>query len=174
MKTEDSVTQPATKNEVKPKKRVHNILQQPSASNRMARNSPTSTVLPSHQYFTRKKIIPANPENHVTKYSSLNHKDPTSRAEHERMQQTAGTSTFSNPKPAMLEIMSKMRQKASTPAAYRGEMHTTRSLIEPTSSWNIGCRPQVKEETPPDEDPQEEPQFGGSWTTAAREIIHEE
>jgi hypothetical protein len=34
-------------------------------------------------------------------------------------QQTANTSSYSNPTPAMLEIMSKMRQNVSTPGARR-------------------------------------------------------
>jgi vaccinia related kinase len=69
--------------ELKPKKRVRNSPWQPFASNRMARNLPTSPVLPSHQCFTRNKVISANSENHVTKYSTLNHKYLIIRAKHE-------------------------------------------------------------------------------------------
>jgi vaccinia related kinase len=159
---------PDNTEELKPEKRVPNTPRQPSASNRMVRNSPNSPVLPSHQYFTRKKIISANPENHVTKYTTLNRKDPTIRAKHEPMQQqTAGTSTLSNPTPAMLEIMSKMRQKASTPAAYRGEMHWARSPVQPTREAHGTFSADRRSRK--DEHPQEEPQVGGSLTTAGRD-----
>jgi hypothetical protein len=45
-------------------------------------------------------------------------------------QQTANTSSFSNPTPAMLQIMSKMKQKASTPAARRSGMCRARPPVQ--------------------------------------------
>jgi hypothetical protein len=47
------------------------------------------------------------------------------------LQETADTPTFSNPTPAMLEIMSKMRQKASLLAARQGGMCRVGSSVQP-------------------------------------------
>ncbi|PNF39204.1 hypothetical protein B7P43_G01303 [Cryptotermes secundus] len=118
--------------------------------NRMTRNSPASPVLRSHLQFSWEKIISGNPERQMKKHATLNRKlsapipaksepvlliqrqsnrvkqkltaslpempEPTNPGK-----QTADTSSFSNPTPAMLEIISKMRQKASTPAITGGK-----------------------------------------------------
>jgi vaccinia related kinase len=140
--------------ELNPKKRICNILQQPCASNRTPRNSPTSSVLPPHQHFSLKKIIPGNPKKQVMKHGTLNHKLPTNMlANSEQVvsnsvlqkftaptkpwQQTADTSSICNPTPAMLEIMSKKRQKASTPAAHRGGMCRAREPVWPSKEVHI-------------------------------------
>lgn len=116
----------------------------------MTRNSPASPVLRSHLQFSWEKIISGNPERQMKKHATLNRKlsapipaksepvlliqrqsnrvkqkltaslpempEPTNPGK-----QTADTSSFSNPTPAMLEIISKMRQKASTPAIAGGK-----------------------------------------------------
>jgi vaccinia related kinase len=141
--------------ELKPKERICETLQQPCASNGTTRNSPTSSVLPSHQQFSLEKIIPVNSEKQAKKHAALNHKLTTNiPANSEQVvsncviqkfietllevseptkpwQQTAETSAFSNPTPAMLEIMSKTREKASTPAARRGGMCRARLPVQP-------------------------------------------
>jgi vaccinia related kinase len=48
--------------EVEPKKRVCNSPRAPCASDRMARNSPTSPALLSRQQINREKIVSGNPE----------------------------------------------------------------------------------------------------------------
>jgi hypothetical protein len=115
----------------------------------MTRNSPASPVLRSHQQFNWEKIISGNPEKQLKKHPALNRKLSTAipaRSEAVMLmrqsnrvkqkftaslpevpepakpwQQTADTSSFSNPTPAMLEIISRMRQKASTPANAGGK-----------------------------------------------------
>ncbi|XP_069674134.1 serine/threonine-protein kinase VRK1-like isoform X2 [Periplaneta americana] len=118
--------------------------------NRMTRNSPTSPVLRSHQQFSWEKIISGNPERQLKKQPTINRKyNATNLAKSETLmfvqqrqsnrmkqkflatlpevqepikprQQVADTS-LSNPTPVMLEIMSRMRQKASTPANSTGK-----------------------------------------------------
>lgn len=117
---------------------------------RMTRNSPASPVLRSHLQFSWEKIISGNPERQMKKHATLNRKLSApipARSESLMLiqrqsnrvkqkftaslpevpepatpgKQTADTSSFSNPTPAMLEIMSKMRQKASTPAIAGGK-----------------------------------------------------
>ncbi|PNF16481.1 Serine/threonine-protein kinase VRK1 [Cryptotermes secundus] len=117
---------PENKSELKPEEKICNNLQQPYASSKTTRNSQTSSVLPSLQQFSSKKIIPVNPETDDSEQvmsncvmqkfteSSLEVSEPTKPS-----QLTAVTSSFSNPTRAMLKIMSKTRQKASTPAAHR-------------------------------------------------------
>lgn len=115
----------------------------------MTRNSPASPVLRSHQQFSWEKIISGNPERQMKKHTALNRKlstpipakpeSPVFIRQSNRVKQkfttslpevpeptpprklTADTSSFSNPTPAMLEIISKMRQKASTPATAGGK-----------------------------------------------------
>jgi hypothetical protein len=116
----------------------------------MTRNSPTSPVLRSHQQFSWEKIISGNPERQLKKLPALNRKlSTTITAKSEPVMlmqrhsnrvkqkftatlpevpepptlqhQTADTSLFSNPTPAMLEIISRMRQKVSTPASGGGK-----------------------------------------------------
>lgn len=116
----------------------------------MTRNSPTSPVLRSHQQFSWEKIISGNPERQLKKQPTINRKyNATNLAKSETLmfvqqrqsnrmkqkflatlpevqepikprQQVADTS-LSNPTPVMLEIMSRMRQKASTPANSTGK-----------------------------------------------------
>jgi hypothetical protein len=140
--------------EPKPKKGICSTLRQPCASNGTTRNSPTSSALPSHQQFSSKKIIPVSPEKQVKKHAALNRKLPTNIPTNSEQvvsncvmqkftesllevsestkpwQQTADTSSLSNPTPAMLEIMSKTRQKASTPAARRGGICRARPPVQ--------------------------------------------
>jgi hypothetical protein len=147
--------------ELKPKKRICNTLQQPCASNRTTRNSPTSSILPSHQHFILEKIIPVNPEKQVKKHATFNRKLPTNMPANSEQavsncmmqkftesllevseptkpwQQTADTSSFCNPTPAMLEIMSKKRQKASTSAARRGGMCRARPPVQPPREVHV-------------------------------------
>jgi vaccinia related kinase len=129
--------------ELKRKKRVHNTLQQCCASNRTIRNSPSS-VLQTYRRFNGKKIVLGNPKKQVKKHATLNCNlpstiptkyEPVVLIEHlpneviqkftaslpevsertKHWQQTADTSSlFSNPTPAMLEIMLKMREKKSS------------------------------------------------------------
>jgi hypothetical protein len=116
----------------------------------MTRNSPTSPVLRSHQQFSWEKIISGNPERQLKKLAALNRKLSTTisaksepvmlmQRQSSRVKQkftaslpevpeqttpqhqTADTSPFSNPTPAMLEIISRMRQKTSTPANVGGK-----------------------------------------------------
>jgi hypothetical protein len=63
-----------------------------------------------------------------------------------RWQQRADTLSFSNPTLAMLEIMSKMRQKATTPA-HQGGMCRLRPLVQPPKecACDDNCRPLVVE-----------------------------
>jgi hypothetical protein len=101
------------------------------------------------------KIIPVNPEKQVKKHAALNRKLHTNIPNNSEQvvsnyvmqkfaesslevseptkawQQTADASSTSNPTPAMLEIMSKTRQKASTPAACRGGMYRARPPVQP-------------------------------------------
>jgi hypothetical protein len=136
---------PENTTELKCKKRIHNTLQQPYVSNRMIQNSPFP-VLQSYKRFNGKQIVLGNPKKQVEKHATLNCNlpstvstkyEPVVLIEHlpneviqilraslpevsertKHWQQTADTSLFSNPTPAMLEIMLKMRQKASTSAA---------------------------------------------------------
>jgi vaccinia related kinase len=150
--------------ELKPKKRIRDTSPQPCASNRITRNSPTSSVLRSHQQFNREKNMSGNPEKQVQKPAALNHKLPTAiSAMYEPVvltqslsnevkqkftasvpevseptkpgQQTADTSSsFSNPTSAMLEIMSKMRQKSSTSAA---GIHRVRTPAQPPKEVHL-------------------------------------
>jgi vaccinia related kinase len=128
--------------ELHPKKRIYNIRQLPGMSNGMI----------------REKIILGNAEQ-IKKHTKLNHKLPNiiptkfepvvliQRLPNEviqkftasltqvsksikHLQQEAETSSFSNPTPAMLKIMSKMRQKASTPAAHRGKIRKGRRWVQ--------------------------------------------
>jgi hypothetical protein len=99
------------------------------------------------------KIITVNHEKQVKKHAALNRKLPTNIPTNSEQvvsncvmqkftesslevseptkpwQQTAGTPSFSNPTRAMLEIMSKMRQKASTPAR-QGAMCRARPPVQ--------------------------------------------
>jgi vaccinia related kinase len=124
------------------KKRICISPRETRASITTTRNSPTSSVLPSHQQFGRGKIMPANsekqvkkreavacelPEKQVKKRAGVARKLPTNIPDNSvrvseptnPWHQTADKS-LNNPTPAMLEIMSKMRQKQSTSAARRG------------------------------------------------------
>jgi hypothetical protein len=114
-------------------------------SNRTVRSSPSS-VLQLYEQFNGKKIILGDPEKQVKKHATLNCNLPTAiPAKYEPVvliqqlsnevmqkfaaslpevseptkhtQQIVDTSSLSNPTPAMLEIILKMRQKASTPSA---------------------------------------------------------
>jgi hypothetical protein len=127
--------------ELKRKKRGHNTLQQPCASNRTIRNS-RSSILQVYKQLNGKEIILGNPEKQAKKHATLNcnlHStiptkyEPVVLIEHlpdeviqkfksslpevvertKQWQQIADISLLSNPTPAMLEIMLKMRQKAS-------------------------------------------------------------
>ncbi|XP_021932623.1 serine/threonine-protein kinase VRK1-like isoform X3 [Zootermopsis nevadensis] len=118
--------------------------------NRMTRNSPSSPVLRSHQQFSWEKIISGNPEKQLKKLAALNRKlaitisaksEPVVLMQRQSnrvkqkftpslpevpeaakpQHQTADTSSFSNPTPAMLEIISRMRLKASIPAIAGGK-----------------------------------------------------
>jgi vaccinia related kinase len=145
--------------EMKPKKRICNTARQPCVSNRTTRNSPASLVLPSHQEFSWKEIIPLKPEKQVKKQATSTRKLPTNIPANSQQvvpmqrlsnfvtqkfaesslvseptkpwQQTADTSSFSNPTPAMLDIMSKKRQKASTAATRRDGMCRARTPVQP-------------------------------------------
>jgi vaccinia related kinase len=143
--------------EPKPKKRICGTLRQPCASNGTTRNSPTSSVLPSDQQFSLQKVISVSPEKQVKKHAALNRKPPTNIAANSEQvvsncviqkfteslpevseptkpwQQIA----FSNPTPAMLEIMLKTRQKASTPAARRSGMRKARSPVQPPREVHV-------------------------------------
>lgn len=117
---------------------------------RMTRNSPSSPVLRSHQQFSWEKIISGNPEKQLKKLAALNRKlaitisaksEPVVLMQRQSnrvkqkftpslpevpeaakpQHQTADTSSFSNPTPAMLEIISRMRLKASIPAIAGGK-----------------------------------------------------
>jgi len=121
---------------------------------RMTRNTPASPVLRSHQQFSWEKIISGNPERQVKRPPTLNRKPTTGiptkpepvallHRQSNRVkqkftvfvpevpestkpqQQTADSSFFSNPTPAMLEVISRMRQKASTPAYTGGKKSKT-------------------------------------------------
>jgi hypothetical protein len=147
--------------EPKPKKRICGTLRQHCVSNGTTRNSPTSSVLPSHQQFSLQKVISVNPEKQVKKHAALNRKLPTNiPANSEQVvsncvmqkfteslpevseptkpwQQTADTSSFSNPTPAMLEIMLKTRQKELTPAARWSGMRKARSPVQPPREVHV-------------------------------------
>jgi hypothetical protein len=140
--------------ELKPTKKVCNNPRQPSASNSVTGNSPTSPVLPSHQLFTVKGLISANLENQVTEHAALNRKQPATipavltqlpsnevtqkstaslpevSEPSEPWQQSADTS-FSNPTSAVSEIKSKLSRNASTPAAYPGELCRATTPVQP-------------------------------------------
>ena len=121
---------------------------------RMTRNTPASPVLRSHQQFSWEKIISGNPERQVKRPPTLNRKPTTGiptkpeplallQRQSNRVkqkfavsvpevpeptkpqQQTTDSSFFSNPTPAMLEVISRMRQKASTPANTGGKKMKT-------------------------------------------------
>ena len=121
---------------------------------RMTRNTPASPVLRSHQQFSWEKIISGNPERQVKRPPTLNRKPTTGiptkpepvallHRQSNRVkqkftvsvpevpeptkpqQQTADSPSFSNPTPAMLEVISRMRQKASTPANTGGKKMKT-------------------------------------------------
>jgi hypothetical protein len=119
--------------ELKPKMKKVCVSPRLTRASRTTRNSPTSSVLPSHQQFSGESIMPANPEKQVKKRAAVARKLRTNTGDNlERVSlievseptksghQTADDSSLNNPTPAMLEIMSKMRQKPSTSAARRG------------------------------------------------------
>jgi vaccinia related kinase len=129
--------------ELQPKKRIYNTRQQSCVTNRMI----------------REKIILGNAKKKIKKHAKLNHKLPNIiPAKYEPVvlirrlpneviqkftasltqvsksikhwQQEAKTSSFSKPTPAMSKILSKMKQKASTPTASQGTKHKGRKSIK--------------------------------------------
>ncbi|PNF16722.1 hypothetical protein B7P43_G00858 [Cryptotermes secundus] len=154
--------------ELNPKKRICNVSLQPCAGSMTTLNSPTSSVLPSDQQYSWKKIVPVNPEKQVKKQATSKRKlasnmsasfeqaVPTQRLSNRVIQKftdsllvseptklwqrTAATSSCSNPTPAMLEIMSKMRQKASTPADRRDGMCRSRTSAQPPREVHVTMR----------------------------------
>jgi hypothetical protein len=88
------------------------------------RNSPTSSVPPSLQQFSKENIMPANPEKQVKKRAAVARKLRTNIGDNlegvsmlkvseptKSGRQRASKSPVNNPTPAMLKIMSKMRHK---------------------------------------------------------------
>jgi vaccinia related kinase len=124
--------------ELQPKKIIYNTRQQSCVTNRII----------------REKIILGNAEKKIKKHAKLNHKLPniiptkyepvvliqrlpnevikkftaslTQESKSIKHWQQEAKSSFSKPTPATSKILSKMRQKAPTPAAYRGKMHKGR------------------------------------------------
>ena len=106
---------------------------------RMTRNSPTSPVLRSHQQFSWEKILSGNPEKRPLKKppKAVTKPEALAVAVHRAKQrvqavvpeepeptvprQPVPDNSLSNPTPAMLEIISRMRQRASTPALAGGK-----------------------------------------------------
>jgi vaccinia related kinase len=147
-----------TKNsaELQPKKGIYSVRKRPRMVNRIQESN--SSVHQSYKQFNGVKIILENIENEIEKQAKLNHKLPTvilpkyepvvllhplpnemtqkfiaslpHMSKPTKHQQEVDTSSFNNPTPAMLSVMSKAKEKTSTPAACRGRKRKARRWVQ--------------------------------------------